>query len=198
MASLDEILQRLSSLPDANFWSVLVTATEEQDRAVTELEESIPIFIDEVVKVIAVTPGIEALIDAVRSTEAYILMWQFDIWQPEQWQQFDYARSRFSHDRGGIILLTPNSAAQFQTYAPNFASWIGARVYDLQLGLEILTEAESQKRRADLQEITGKTDAEVIGLAETGQLPNDPEYGEWLVLLGRGDLLERTINVAGI
>jgi energy-coupling factor transporter ATP-binding protein EcfA2 len=42
------------------------------------------------------------------------------------WQQFDYARSRFSHDKGGIILLTPNSAAQFQTYAPNFASWIGS------------------------------------------------------------------------
>lgn len=196
MISLDEILQRISSLSNANFWSVLVTAPEQQQQALTELEESIPIFIDESVRVIAVTPDIAALVHAVRSSAAFILLWQFDIWQPEQWQKFDYARSRFSHDKGGIILLTPHSARQFQTYAPNFASWIGSRVYDLQLGSEILTEAESQQRLEALQEFTGKTDAEVIRLAETGQLPTDPEYGEWLVLLGRGDLLERTINVA--
>jgi hypothetical protein len=198
VTSLDEILQRLSSLPNANFWSAIVTAPEQQQQALTELEESIPIFIDEAVTVIAITPDIEALIDAVRSSESYILLWQFDIWQTEQWQQFDYARSRFSHDKGGLLLLTPHSAAQFQTYAPNFASWIGSRVYEIQLGLEILTEAESQERLKALQQFTKKTDAEVIHLAETGQLPTDPEYGEWLVLLGRGDLLERTINVAEI
>jgi hypothetical protein len=196
MTSLDEILQRLSNLPDANFWSVLVTQPEQQQQALIELEESIPIFIDVEVKVIAIDPDIEALVYAVQASQVYILLWQFDIWQPEQWQQFDYARSRFSHDKGGILLLTPNSAVQFQTYAPNFASWIGSRVYELQLGLEILTEAESQQRLAALQQSTGKTDAEVICLAETDQLPRDPEYGEWLVLLGRGDLLERTINMA--
>jgi hypothetical protein len=198
MTSLDEILQRISSLPNANFWSVLVTEAEQQEPALIELEESIPIFIDEAVKVIAITPDVEELVHIVQASESYILLWQFDIWQPEQWQQFDYARSRFSHDNGGIILLTPNSAAQLQTYAPNFASWIGSRVYDLQLGLEILTEAESQQRLKALQQFTSKTDAEVIRLAETGQLPTDPEYGEWLVLLGRGDLLERTINMAEI
>jgi hypothetical protein len=189
MASLDEILQRISSLPNDNFWSVLVTAPAQQQQALTELEESIPIFIDEAVKVIAITPDVESLIHEVQSSEAYILLWQFDIWQQEQWQQFDYARSRFSHEKGGILLLTPHSAAQFQTYSPNFASWIGSRVYELQLGLEILTEAESQQRLEALQQFTGKTDAEVIRLAEIGQLPTDPEYGEWLVLLGRGDLL---------
>jgi hypothetical protein len=196
VTSLDEILQRISSLPSDNFWSVLVISPDQQQQALTELEESIPIFIDEAVEVIAITPDVEVLIHAVQASEAYILLWQFDSWQLEQWQQFDYARSRFSHDKGGIILLTPHAARQFQTYAPNFASWIGSRVYDLQLGLEILTEAESQQRLAALQQYTGKTDAEVIRLAETGQLPTDPEYGEWLVLLGRGDLLERTINVA--
>jgi hypothetical protein len=198
MTSLDEILQRISTLPNANFWSVLVTPPEQQQQALTELEEAIPVFIDEAVKVIAVTSDVTVLIDAVRSSEAYILLWQFDIWQPEQWQQFDYTRSRFSHEKGGILLLTPHSARKFQTYAPNFASWIGARVYELQLGLEILTEAESQQRLEALQRFTGKTDTEVIHLAETGQLPTDPEYGEWLVLLGRGDLLERTINLAEI
>jgi hypothetical protein len=197
MTSLDEILQRISSLPDANFWSVLVTAPEQQHQALTELEEAIPIFIDEVVKVIAVTSDLETLIQSVRAAaEDYLLLWQFDMWQPKQWQQFDYARSQFSHNKGGILLLTTHSAEQFSIYAPNFASWIGSRFYDLQLGMEILTEAESQQRLKALRQFTGKSDAEVIRLAESRQLPTDPEYGEWLVLLGKGDLLERTINMA--
>jgi hypothetical protein len=197
MTSLDEILQRISSLPDANFWSVLVTSSEQQHRALTELEEAIPIFIDEVVKVIAVTSDLETLIQSVRAAAAdYLLLWQFDMWQPKQWQQFDYTRSQFSHDKGGILLLTTHSAEQFSIYAPNFASWIGSRVYNLQLGVEILTEAESELRLEALRQFTGKSDAEVIRLAEARQLPTDPEYGEWLVLLGKGDLLERTIDMA--
>jgi hypothetical protein len=199
MASLDEVLQRISTLPNANFWSVLVIASEQQQQALKELEEAIPIFIDEEVKIISITSDLEQLIEAVKaSTEDYILLWQFDTWQSEQWQQFDYARSQFSHDKGGILLFTLHSAEQFQLHAPNFASWIGSRVYDLQLGLEILTEAESQQRLEALQQFAGKTHEEVIRLAETGQLPTDPEYGEWLILLGRGDLLGRTINVAEV
>jgi hypothetical protein len=65
------------------------------------------------------------------------------------------------------------------------------------LGLEILTKASLQRLEA-LPQFTGKTDLDVMHLAGTGQLPTDPEYGEWLVLLGRGDLIERTINVADI
>jgi hypothetical protein len=198
MISLDEILQRISSLPSANFWSVLVVAPEQQQQALTELEEAIPIFIDEAIKVIAITPDLESIIQVVQASEDYILLWQFEAWQPEQWRQLDYARSQFSHDKGDILLLTSTSAQQLQTYAPNFASWIGSRVYDLQLGLEILTEPETQQRLESLRQFTGKTDAEIISLAETGQLPTDPEYGEWLILLGKGDWIERTSNVAEV
>jgi hypothetical protein len=199
MVSLDEILQRISSLPNANFWSVLVIASEQQQEAIAELEEAIPIFIDEPVKSISATLDLETLIEMLKAAkDDYILLWKFDAWQQEQWRQFDYARSRFSHDKGGILVLSPNTAGQFQSYAPNFASWIGSRVYSLQLGAEILTAAESQQRLEALRHSLGKTDADVIGLAESGQLPHDPEYGEWLILLGKGDLLERAINVAEV
>jgi hypothetical protein len=199
MTSLDEVLQRISSLPDANFWSVMICLPEQQQQALSELEEAIPIFIEKPVKIIANTLGLESLITEVSaSQEDYILLWQFDVWQLEQWRQFDYARSQFSHDKGGIFLFSPYAAAQFQNYAPNFASWIGSRVYNLRLGAEILTEADSQNQLEALQQLTGKTNEEVIRLAELGQLPQDPEFGEWLILLGRGDLLEQTINVAEV
>lgn len=35
-----------------------------------------------------------------------------------------------------------------------------------------------------------RSDADVVRAAEQGTLPRDPEYAEWLVLLGRGDLLD--------
>lgn len=199
MTSLDEILQRISSLPSANFWLVLIVTPDQQQQGLAELEEAISIFTDEAVGIIAVTSDLDSLIQSVQALEDdYLCLWQFDVWQTQHWRHFDYARSQFSHDKGGILLMTPHSAEQFQIYAPNFASWVGSRVYNLQLGLEILTEAESQQRLEALRQSTGKTDAEVIDLAETGQLPTDPEYGEWLVLLGKGDLLERTINLAEV
>jgi hypothetical protein len=34
------------------------------------------------------------------------------------------------------------------------------------------------------------TDDEVIAAARSGALPRDPEYAEWLVLVGQGDLLD--------
>ena len=74
---------------------------------------------------------------------------------------------------------------------PNFVSWLGARIYYLQKDAEILSDEECDCRLAALQEWTGKTNKEVIALAENRQLPTDPEYGEWLILLNRGDLLER-------
>jgi hypothetical protein len=199
MTSLDEILQRIACLPDRNFWSVLVVEAEQQQQALTELEDSIPIFTDQPIKAFAVTDDLESLIQAVQeSHDGHVLLWQFEAWQSQQWHQFDYARSQFSRSKGGLLLLTPRSAGLFQTHAPNFASWVGSRLYDLQLGSEVLTKAEIQQRLEDLQTATGKTDAEVIQLAETGQLPPDPEYGEWLVLLNKGDWIDRTSKMAGV
>jgi len=54
-----------------------------------------------------------------------------------------------------------------------------------------LTTEECDERIDALQEYLGKTNDEVITLAENRQLPTDPEYAEWLILLNRGDLLER-------
>jgi hypothetical protein len=53
----------------------------------------------------------------------------------------------------------------------------------------VLSPSEIEQRLTALRAWAGRGDAEVIQLAETGQLPRDPEYAEWLTLLGRGELL---------
>jgi sulfur carrier protein ThiS len=192
MVSLDEILQRIVSFPSsANCWAGLVIPPEQQQQALQELEESIPIFTDEPVKVLSADTNLEELIKTMQiSQQEYIVLWQFDAWSAAQWQALDYARSQFNRPQGGIFLLTPQAVELLTTQAPNFASWIGSSIYNLQLGTEVLTAAECQQRLVSLQQWADKTDAEIIQLAERGQLPRDPQYGEWLILLGRGDLID--------
>jgi hypothetical protein len=67
---------------------------------------------------------------------------------------------------------------------------VSSRIYYLDKDAEILTAEDCEQRLAALQEWSGKSNDEVIILAENRQLPTDPEYGEWLILLNRGDLLE--------
>lgn len=55
-------------------------------------------------------------------------------------------------------------------------------------GEELLTDDERQQRIWSFEDRYGLTSAEIIKRAEAGKLPPDPEYGEWLRLLGRGDL----------
>jgi hypothetical protein len=191
MASCDEILQRVYSLPKRNIWAVLIIKSEQLNIALEELEETLPIFMDGAFRALEVTLDLEDLIQKICEADDYVLLWNFEQWETSQWQEFDYDRSRFDRPNGGILLLTPSSANAFQKYAPNFASWVGSKVYDLELGTEILAEDARQQRLAALQDWSQKTNDEIIQLAETGQLIVDPVYGEWLVLLGRGDLVER-------
>jgi hypothetical protein len=191
MASCDEILQRIYSQPKSNIWAVLIVKSEQLNIALEELEETLPIFIDGAFRALEITLDLEDLIQKIHEADDYILLWNFEQWETPQWQEFDYDRSLFDRPNGGILLLTSSSANAFQKYAPNFASWVGSKVYDLELGTEILAEDARQQRLEALQDWSQKTNDEIIQLAQTGQLIVDPVYGEWLVLLGRGDLVER-------
>jgi hypothetical protein len=191
MASCDEMLQRIYSLPKRNVWASLVVRPEQLNIALEELEETLPIFIDGAFRALEITLDLEDLIQKIHEADDYILLWNFEQWETPQWQEFDYDRSLFDRPNGGILLLTPSSANAFQKYAPNFASWVGSKVYDLELGTEILTPDECTQRLLTLQAWSGKTNEEIIQLAESDRLPADPVYGEWLVLLDRGDLIER-------
>jgi hypothetical protein len=191
MVSCDEILQRIYSLPKRNVWASLVVRSEQLNIALEELEETLPIFIDGAFRALEVTLHLEDLIQQIHEADDYVLLWNFEQWEMQQWHEFDYDRSRFDRPNGGILLLTPSSANAFQKYAPNFSSWVGSKVYDLELGTEILTPDECEQRLLTLQAWSGQTNEEIIQLAESDRLPADPVYGEWLVLLDRGDLIER-------
>jgi hypothetical protein len=192
LKSTDELLQRIGAQPDGNVWTVLVVDNSDIKILIEELSETIGIFSECEVKVISARNGALNLVSQIEeSSEDYILVWFSEAWNSEDWYILDSARSQLTKKRGGILILPSTSAKMMLNSAPNFCSWVGSRIYALARDSEFLNEQECEIRLSTLREWSGLSDAEVIASAESHQLPPTPEYGEWLVLLGRGDLIKR-------
>jgi hypothetical protein len=193
LSSVDELLQRIGSRPDGNIWMILVVDINDIESIVTDLQDTIEVFSECSTATISGKSGARALInDISEASEEYFLLWELDTWENNEWKIFDALRSRLDKgNKGGLLVLSEQANYLMIHNAPNFVSWVGARIYYLQKDAEILSDEECDRRLAALQEWTGKTNDDVIALAENRQLPTDPEYGEWLILLNRGDLLER-------
>ena len=191
--SLDEFLQRNGGLIDSNIWMVLVVDINDLESTVADLQDTIEIFSECSTGTISGEFGARSLINQIsEASEEYLLLWQLDNWDNNEWKIFDALRSRLDKgNKGGLLVISEQANYLMIHNAPSFVSWLGARIYYLQKDSEILTDEECDRRLAALQEWTGKTNEEVISLAENRQLPTDPEYGEWLILLDRGDLLAR-------
>jgi hypothetical protein len=191
--SLDEFLQRNGGLLDSNIWMVLVVDINDLESTFVDLQDTIEIFSECSTVNVSGESGARNLIKKIReASEEYFLLWRLESWDNSEWKIFDALRSRLDRDKKGGTLVISKQANDLMIHnAPNFLSWLGARIYYLQKDAEILSNEECDRRLAALQEWTGKTNDEVIALAENRQLPTDPEYGEWLILLNRGDLLER-------
>jgi len=193
LLSLDEFLQRNGGLLDSNIWIVLIVNIDDIESIATDLQDTIEVFSECTTGTISGKSGARDLINQIsEASEEYFLLWKLDDWDSNQWKIFDALRSRLDKgNKGGLLVISEQANDLMIHNAPNFLSWLGARMYYLQKDAEILSDEECDPRLAALQEWTGKTNDEVIALAENRQLPTDPEYGEWLILLNRGDLLER-------
>ena len=193
LSSIDELLQRIGSRPDGNIWMVIAVDIDDIKSITKDLQDTIEIFSECITGTISGESGARDLINQIsEASEEYLLLWKLDDWDNNEWKIFDALRSRLDKgNKGGLLIISEQANYLMLHNAPNFVSWLGARIYYLQKDAEILSDEECDHRLSALQEWANKTNEEVIILAENRQLPTDPEYGEWLILLDRGDLLER-------
>jgi hypothetical protein len=185
-----ELLPRIQAPSKGNVWSAVIIDDSELVHAVEELKDGIEIFSECQVQNIDVSDVKNEFIKKIESDTEYVVLWNFNCWNNKDWQGLDYLRYELDYGKhGGIMVLSQHSAESMAVYAPNFSSWIGGRIFQLILGSEFLTDEECESRLVTLREWKGLSDKEVIEKAEARQLPSDPEYGEWLILLDRGDLI---------
>ncbi len=188
--SIDEFLQRIGSQPNGNTWSALITSNLDSQQLVDDLQETLTIFAECEVGCFSANDETNTLVkQIIKTTEDYLILWNFEQWDKNNWYEFDCRRSSLGRKRGVVLILSPESAKIMFSYAPNIVSWLGSRVYSFLKDTELLSIEEIQERLSALREWSGLTDFQIIEMAETKNLPSEPEYAEWLVLLERGDLI---------
>ena len=188
--SIDEFLQRIGSQPNGNTWSALITSNLDSEQLVDDLQETLTIFAECEVGCFSANDETNTLVQQIKkATEDYLIIWNFEQWDKNNWYEFDCMRSSLMRKRGLVLILSPESAKTMFCYAPNIVSWLGSRVYSFLKDTELLSVEEIEERLATLREWSGFTDSQIIEMAETRTLPSEPEYAEWLVLLERGDLI---------
>lgn len=189
--ALDELGFRVVESAEPNAWVVLIT---DQQSIASSLHAEIERLRSpgEAAPVVVTVDSVGALFQAVhahpRGTLVVVGAATFSI---DDWRSLDANRTRLMRSDVTVLILNDAGAGRLENVAPNLASWIGGRVWRLadDAAAPALTPDEIDQRLTTLRAWAGRGDAEVIQLAETGQLPRDPEYAEWLTLLGRGDLL---------
>ena len=107
----------------------------------------------------------------------------------ERWRVLDVNRSAWLREGAVVLWLSAAGVTNLCSYAPNIRSIVGGSIFNLGTDGGAMTVAERDQQIADLESHFEMNSAEVIKQAESGVLPSEPHFVEWLVLLGRGDLV---------
>jgi hypothetical protein len=188
---LAEIADR--TLFEAGGWSVVLVGEEEITPTARELEQELRFLLEDEghaggTRVFAASePGPSLVADLTRLApgDVALLPLPQDILAPVA-RELDYARDRLRDGPAGVIITTDTGVRILAAEAPSFWSWVGPRIWTVD---RTAGQLDPEARLASLRQGTGWTDAAVIERAEERTLPPDPVFAEWLVLLGRGDLL---------
>ena len=136
------------------------------------------------VEVIAGTPA--NFISTLRNASSRLVVASgLNAFDARAWSMLDGSRSRLMREGITALVLSSASFGSLQAHAPNLASWIGGAVFELTAP----PPHSPERRLKELRAWASLSDDEVIAKAEQGTLESDPYFAEWLVLLGRGDLL---------
>lgn len=196
-----ELALRIAERPDGAEWLVLqVPAGLEQETAeeLASAIDDIAALEAEVVQVhdarellARVATGASPATPPGTSVESpgIRIVWGLSDLPESDWKWLDLARSRLAHAGRVVLVMAAQSGSRLFRCAPNLASWIGAAVWTLDRAVPVLSVVEREQRLQALRTQLDLSDDEVIARAERGELPDDPEYAEWLVLLDRGDLV---------
>lgn len=118
-----------------------------------------------------------------------IILTGFDNFGRDSWIKWDINRSRFQRPGPIIFWLSMKELTQFCASAPNLKSFIGGSIYALSPSGGSLTEEERSQKIKELEDHYQTSSHSVIEAAQSGKLPPEPHFVEWLVLLNRGDLI---------
>jgi hypothetical protein len=188
-ASAGDLVLRSSTLRGTAAYMAYLAAPGQIDAALEDLAEELA-ALDAGVQIATLRPRAgEQLIADLAGTAAELVLVDARSFAALDWALLDRRRSSLAHRGVLIFVTTHHSFDELMRSAPNLASWLGGEVFAYARdGARV--EAVRVRRLEALRAWASRLDADVVRAAEEGTLARDPEYAEWLVLLGRGDLLD--------
>jgi len=187
-----EIARRLEVRGQQSYsWFILIAPPGEGEAGVEPFAEELEAFLGREPRVLDITGF---LVDDLRSKlqdppDDPVILLGFNERSGEFWSSIDVNRSGLERSGGIIFWLSAKGVSELCTYAPNVRSFVGGSIFVVGREGSEMSPEERRGRLRDLAAYFRMNDDEVIRLAEARKLPAEPEFVEWLVLLGRGDLV---------
>jgi hypothetical protein len=183
-------LQLFAAQGESSCWAYLVEPGESV-QVIEEIKAELGALDEElVVKLIESRPDVESLLHAFPTMQGDVLLFMAESYDETDWAVLDRQRSSLeAASRAIVFLTTPSSFEALMRVASNLSSWLGGFVFEQEDSTARIEERRAGRLEA-LRAWFGKTDEQVVREAESGTVPRDPAYAEWLSLLGRGDLLD--------
>jgi hypothetical protein len=184
-----EIGRRLE-IRGSSVWLVVLRPFEEED-ALANFIADLSAVLDQPVRVVRSSgSSFEQLRGDLNDPAGDpVLITDLDEADAERWRALDVNRSAWLREGAVVLWLSAAGVTNLCSYAPNIKSIVGGSIFNLGSDGGAMSAAERAQQIADLESHFGMNSAEVIRRAESGVLPTDPHFVEWLVLLGRGDLV---------
>jgi len=135
----------------------------------------------------------KAIEQALRARPGVTLIATVESMADAEWQRLDRARTRLegNGDTRIVFVMSQATAARAANAAPNLWSFLSSALHHL-AAEEPLSAEDTEERLDALREHYAMSDAQLIALAERGDAPRDPGVVEWLILIGRTDLLHQS------
>jgi hypothetical protein len=173
-------------------WGVLIRSDAATENAVDALRAELQAQLSVPMRVIeAAGRSVEELLGMLRDPpDDLVVIKGLDLWSDVEFESLDVMRSALA--RPGIVLLWARLSGLVRLFqrAPNLRSWIGGNVFRIEEDRGFMRSDEIRVRLETLSKHFEMTDDQVVALAKTKSLPPDPEFVEWLILLGRADLVD--------
>jgi hypothetical protein len=177
--------------PDSYAWVAVLKPAQDPDAALANFSVDLSAALDAPVRTVhAGDTSVEQLRAVLHApADDPVLIADMDQHDVDYWRTVDVNRSGLVR-RGPLVLwLSAEGLAELCVHAPNLRSFLGGSIFQLGTQGENMSEPERLRRIEELVSHYRLTSEEVVRRAELGTLPTEPQFVEWLVLLGRGDLV---------
>ena len=183
-----EFVRRAIERTGRNSWLALVVPDGRLAELVEQVTAGIAAEVEGDVVCVDAPSDAEALVRAGRCAGILIAALG-DRWPPDTWSRLDALRSRLQRENRTVLVLSESAASHVFKDAPHFARNFTGSVWDLAAEPDQMSEGDRLDRIASLERWAELSTPEMIARAQARTLPSDPQYAEWLVLVGRSDLL---------